>query len=47
MTSEVYKTVEIRKKIKEKFDGIIFFSPSAVRSYVSINSLDAQKVFSW
>ena len=45
--SEVYETFEIRKKIKEKFDGIIFFSPSAVRSYVSLNSLNTQKVFSW
>jgi uroporphyrinogen-III synthase len=45
--SEVYETIEIRKKIKEKFDGIIFFSPSAVRSYVSLNSLNTQKVFSW
>ena len=45
--SEVYQTNEIHKKINEKFDGIIFFSPSAVRSYVSVNSLENQKVFSW
>ena len=45
--SEVYKTNEIHKKINEKFDGIIFFSPSAVRSYVSLNTFDSLKVFSW
>ncbi len=43
----VYETIEIQKKINKRFDGIIFFSPSAVRSYASVNSLENQKVFSW
>tara|TARA_Y100000994_G_scaffold206533_1_gene178696 strand:- start:388 stop:1053 length:666 start_codon:yes stop_codon:yes gene_type:complete len=45
--SEVYQTNEIHKKINEKFDGIIFFSPSAVRGYASLNTFDSLKVFSW
>lgn len=43
----VYETLETPKKISRKqFDGILFFSPSAVKSYFSLNKLnDEIKVF--
>ena len=44
---EVYKTMLIPKKVKGKFDGVMFFSPSAVKSYALINSFKNQKIFSW
>ena len=35
----VYKTIEIPRKISKKYDGILFFSPSAVQSFFLKNSL--------
>lgn len=35
----VYKTVETPHPIVKKYDGILFFSPSAVRSYFKLNSV--------
>ena len=37
---EVYKTSLKPKQFKRKFDGILFFSPSGVKSFVSKNKLD-------
>jgi uroporphyrinogen-III synthase len=36
---EVYRTTATPQHITEPFDGVLFFSPSAVRSYVSMNGL--------
>lgn len=33
----VYKTVLIPEKLNKKYDGIIFYSPSAVKSFLSLN----------
>jgi len=41
----VYKTKMIEKKIDRSYDGILFFSPSAVQSYCSENSLDNTVAF--
>jgi uroporphyrinogen-III synthase len=35
----VYQTIEAPSKIDEAYDGILFFSPSGVRSFFSINQL--------
>ncbi|APG60862.1 uroporphyrinogen-III synthase [Christiangramia salexigens] len=40
MEVEVYRTRLNSKKIEGKFDGIMFFSPSAVKSYVLENALE-------
>ena len=42
---EVYKTSLIYKKIDEAFNGILFFSPSAVRSYCYYNKIDSEMLF--
>jgi len=42
---EVYKTSLIYKKIDEAFNGILFFSPSAVRSYCYYNKIDNEMLF--
>ena len=36
----VYQTVETPKRILKHFDGILFYSPSAVRSFFSVNTVD-------
>lgn len=36
----VYKTVETPKKTDKDYDAILFFSPSAVKSFFSMNQLD-------
>ncbi len=36
----VYKTIETSKTILKKYDGILFFSPSAVKSFFNKNSID-------
>jgi uroporphyrinogen-III synthase len=36
----VYTTEETPKKIDEEFDAVLFFSPSAVRSFFSLNKLN-------
>lgn len=40
----VYKTTLTPKKIQKKYDGILFFSPSAVKSFFQENKLDDQTV---
>ena len=42
---QVYKTVLTPKKIDSKADGILFFSPSAVESYIQKNKIDKEAVF--
>ncbi|WP_298542410.1 uroporphyrinogen-III synthase [uncultured Aquimarina sp.] len=41
----VYKTHKRSKKFDRVFDGILFFSPSAIQSYVSNNFIDKSMVF--
>lgn len=41
---EVYNTIEVPHKIAEHFDGIMFFSPSAVRSFFRVNKLNAPTI---
>jgi uroporphyrinogen-III synthase len=40
----VYKTIITPQKIEKKYDGILFFSPSAVKSFFENNILDGQTV---
>ena len=42
---EVYETEETSKKIKEKLDGILFFSPSGVDSYFKLNIIKDEICF--
>lgn len=42
---EVYETVLIPKPIRIKVDGILFFSPSAVESYLSANKITSETCF--
>ncbi len=42
---EVYETELTSKKIKEKLDGILFFSPSAVESYLKLNTIKDETCF--
>ncbi len=41
---EVYTTVNTPHKIKKHYDGILFFSPSAVKSFFSVNKADPQTI---
>lgn len=41
---EVYHTIEVPHKIRKHYDGVLFFSPSAVRSFFSMNKADAQTI---
>ncbi len=41
---EVYETIETPVLVEKKYDGILFFSPSAVKSFFSINAVDAATV---
>jgi len=42
----VYKTVETQRTLTKQYDGILFFSPSAVQSFFSKNSISEKtKVF--
>jgi len=36
----VYQTIETPKRILRRFDGILFYSPSAVQSFFSVNKVD-------
>ncbi len=36
----VYQTIETPKRILRRFDGILFYSPSAVESFFSVNTID-------
>jgi len=40
----VYETNEIPVKVEKKFNGILFFSPSAVKSFFSVNSIPTDTV---
>ena len=42
---KVYDTTLTPQKISEKVDGILFFSPSAVTSYLKKNTLTNEKLF--
>ncbi|MCX6173046.1 MAG: uroporphyrinogen-III synthase [Flavobacterium sp.] len=42
---EVYETNLIQKKIINKLDGILFFSPSAVESYLKLNAIKEEMCF--
>ena len=42
---EVYETNITSKKIKEKLDGILFFSPSGVESYFKLNTIKEEMCF--
>lgn len=42
---EVYDTLPDQKKIDRIFDGVLFFSPSAVKSYCSVNSMNSSVAF--
>ncbi|RAR71663.1 uroporphyrinogen-III synthase [Flavobacterium aciduliphilum] len=42
---EVYETNLISKKVPHKFDGILFFSPSAVESYLKSNTIKNEMCF--
>lgn len=42
---EVYKTILSPKKMEQKFDGILFFSPSGVESFCSENELKNSTAF--
>ena len=42
----VYKTELLFPKINEKYQAVVFFSPSGVRSFAKFNGLDDLKIFS-
>ncbi len=44
---EVYKTSLANRKFQSKFDGILFFSPSAVKSYFSANEIRWNSFLYW
>jgi uroporphyrinogen-III synthase len=41
----VYKTIPLHQKIDTVYDGIVFFSPSAVESYFKLNKANDTTVF--
>lgn len=41
----VYQTLETPIKINKDYDGILFFSPSAVKSFFSINQVNSNALF--
>ncbi len=42
----VYETKLLFPKIEEKYDAVVFFSPSGVRSFAKFNSFEDVKIFS-
>jgi uroporphyrinogen-III synthase len=42
----VYNTEEIYPSVPEKYHAAVFFSPSGVRSFAKLNSLEEMKIFS-
>jgi len=40
----VYKTIQTPKTIKRNYDAVVFFSPSAVHSFFSVNTLPTNTV---
>ncbi|RZS99170.1 uroporphyrinogen-III synthase [Aquimarina brevivitae] len=41
----VYKTLANLKSFERQFDGVLFFSPSGVKSYVASNYVEASRAF--
>jgi uroporphyrinogen-III synthase len=41
---EVYKTVETEQQIEKKYDAILFYSPSAVNSFFSVNKISSETI---
>jgi len=41
----VYTTIYTPSKIEKEYDGIVFFSPSAVHSYFSMNKSEEKQIF--
>ncbi len=42
---KVYQTIETNHVVEKNYNGILFFSPSAVKSFFSNNVADAQTIF--
>ncbi|PIF43588.1 uroporphyrinogen-III synthase [Chryseobacterium sp. 52] len=42
----IYNTEEIQPSVPEKYHAAVFFSPSGVRSFAKLNSLEGMKIFS-
>ncbi|PQA94515.1 uroporphyrinogen-III synthase [Chryseobacterium shigense] len=42
----IYNTEEIYPSVPEKYHAAVFFSPSGVRSFAKLNSLEGMKIFS-
>jgi uroporphyrinogen-III synthase len=42
---EVYKTVPLPREVHTRYNGILFYSPSAVQSFFSVNATDEGTVF--
>jgi len=40
----IYETKEIPVKVEKEYDGFLFFSPSAVKSFFAVNSIDPDTV---
>jgi len=40
----VYQTIEVPKFVEKDYDGILFFSPSGVNSFFSLNTIDPRTV---
>lgn len=40
----VYKTISSPKKVNKSYDGLLFFSPSGVESFFSLNTVDERTV---
>jgi len=40
----VYQTVEVPKFVEKEYDGILFFSPSGVNSFFSMNTIEPETV---
>jgi uroporphyrinogen-III synthase len=41
----VYQTIAVPKKLKKEYQGILFFSPSAVESFFKINNAGEKTIF--
>lgn len=41
----VYKTILLYPKINEKYEALVFFSPSGVRSFAGFNNFEGSKLF--
>jgi uroporphyrinogen-III synthase len=40
----VYQTIEVPRKITKEYFGILFFSPSAVRSFFKVNKVESKTI---